>query len=142
MAELQHFGVPGMRWGVRKVESSTSASSSKGDSDARKKRRILIGLAVATGIASVSLVSYKLVNHQRALKVFKEASRKESVLRKVYSTVDLKNHYDVKAGANSAFVAMNEKKLKAASAMVERMAKDPNVKAEHIIAELDKLRLG
>lgn len=141
--ELRHFGVKGMRWGVRRQESTTSTSGGKGPKKSFAARHQKAIVAASLGLSAVVLgASIYGVNKAKARRTFAEAARKESVLRTVFSKVDLKNHYDVKSGANPAFVALQDSKLRSASAMVERMAKDPKVKPEDIIAELDKLRLG
>ena len=50
--ELKHYGVPGMKWGVRRNRKSASSTggSNKTVSSKRKKRAIKIGIGVTAGI--------------------------------------------------------------------------------------------
>lgn len=54
---LEHFGVKGMRWGVRRN------SSSSGDSHANLKRNVKIAGGVAAGVAGAAAAAYLLNKH-------------------------------------------------------------------------------
>lgn len=53
---LAHFGVKGMKWGVRKQNSSGSGGSNQGMST---KKKVLIGATVVVGVAASAAVLYK-----------------------------------------------------------------------------------
>lgn len=63
---LMHYGVPGMKWGVRKqrvTSGKTKRRSSKGsmseeDKKARRRRNAKIAAGVAGGIAATALAAY------------------------------------------------------------------------------------
>lgn len=55
---LQHFGVKGMKWGVRKNRKSASKKSSKGKTSSNKKRKPLTKervAAIALGAAAIGI---------------------------------------------------------------------------------------
>lgn len=55
MNELKHFGVKGMRWGVRHEREKTGSENrpqlSKEEKVARRKQRLRKGLGIVSGLA-------------------------------------------------------------------------------------------
>lgn len=62
--ELQHFGVKGMRWGVRKASSKQSVKKNSNISSTAKK--VAIGVAAAAAVAGVSYVAITRMNNKSA----------------------------------------------------------------------------
>lgn len=59
---LQHFGVKGMRWGVRKEETTSSPENRTLTSQEKKARakKVAIGAGVLVAVAGAAFVAYKL----------------------------------------------------------------------------------
>jgi len=51
--DLAHFGVKGMRWGVRKADTSGGTQQKSGMST---KKKVLIGTAVVAGVAATAAI--------------------------------------------------------------------------------------
>lgn len=75
--ELYHYGVKGMKWGVRRRRDDAGSSTSRGRSGAnndKKKRiakRVAIGVGVAAGAAIATYGAYKIskiVKNKKAVK--------------------------------------------------------------------------
>lgn len=65
MNELKHFGVKGMRWGVRHEREKTGSGNrpqlSKEEKAARRKQRLQKGLGIVSSLAGAGLVAYSVV---------------------------------------------------------------------------------
>lgn len=64
MNELKHFGVKGMRWGVRHERERNGSENrpqlSKEEKAARRKQRLQKGLGIVSGLAGAGLVAYSV----------------------------------------------------------------------------------
>lgn len=90
--ELVHYGVKGMRWGVRNENESSSQSGNirklPSSSEQRKARakKIAIGVGALTAIAGAGFVAYKL-NQSGAIKLssLKKSPKATKVVEKIVS---------------------------------------------------------
>jgi hypothetical protein len=91
---LAHFGVKGMKWGVRKdrliADSSSKASSSSEAKKAARRRNVkkaAIGVGVLTAVAGGAYVAYRLNQNGNlpisSLKKAKKTSATEKAIKKV-----------------------------------------------------------
>lgn len=57
--EIVHFGVKGMKWGVRKSESSVAKSKKvRTPEEEARRKKILKGIGITAGILAVAGISY------------------------------------------------------------------------------------
>jgi len=55
MSELEHYGVPGMKWGVRKQQNLINKASSKKRMSTKKKVAVGMSIAAAGGLTVAAL---------------------------------------------------------------------------------------
>jgi hypothetical protein len=85
--ELEHFGVKGMKWGVRKNNSRESSGSQK----MSRKKKILIGAGITAGVVGGAAATHFLLAHNKNVKMTKLKDA-EKGRRAVQAFMQAKDH--------------------------------------------------